>query len=226
MAQFLISHIDAIIVSAIGLFFIVWSIRKREALAASEHPMARQLPKLAPVVLLFGIILFFLPTGEEPEDPQREEEPSTWVEVELGGGLARAEFPEAPVADEVLTPAGDFTVKRQTHVLNLAEGKINLRFSFSEHLPGTEDFTDDQRLADIRGVFLRGGFEIEYDSVDEQGLYIMALVHKQKNARVAMKLAFTPHGTYRVISTSMGGYFRDDRTVRFLDSFVMTEGGK
>lgn len=221
MLQFIVSNIDALITTAGGLYFTVYSHVKKESLAASGNPLSRQLPKLAPVLLLFGIVLFFLPDAtEEVSAPASAEEVSIpWTEILTDDGVAKAEFPGLPKKDLVQTPVGDFTIQRLTHVLDLANGRLNFRLSFSEHVPGTEQMTDQERLVSMKESFTQGGFEIVNESVDPQDIHLIILEHKGKNARVVMRVAFTAKGTYRVISTSLAETHLDERIKRFLESF-------
>jgi len=221
MQQFFVANIDALITTAGGMYFTIYFYVKRESLAVSGNPLSRQLPKLAPVLLLFGLLLFFLPDpADEVSAPASTEEVFIpWTEILTDDGVAKAEFPGLPKKDLVQTPVGDFTIQRLTHVLDLANGQLNFRLSFSEHVPGTEQLTDQERLASMKESFTQGGFEIVNESVDPQGIHLIVLEHKGKNARVVMRVAFTSKGTYRVISASLAESHLDERIERFLESF-------
>ncbi|MCX6905476.1 MAG: hypothetical protein NTW03_18760, partial [Verrucomicrobia bacterium] len=60
MRAFLIQHVDAVITTILGLWITVYSWRQRDRLRVSPKKLARALPVLAPLVVVFGLLRFVL----------------------------------------------------------------------------------------------------------------------------------------------------------------------
>lgn len=211
--QFLVSNIDAVITTVLGAYFTIYALRKRGSLSSSANGLTRLLPVLAPMVLFFGLIQFFLPSSASDTAP-------AWRIVETDDGVARVEFPTTPERAEATDRAGEIEVHRVSHVADLADGKLNLRLSFNEYPPGSENFSDADRIAGIREFFVQEGFEIVENAKLEDGIWTLLVAQPTKKARMSMRLGIMPNGIYRAIATSMAGHHDDARIKRFLNSFA------
>ena len=214
--QFLISNIDAVITTVLGSFFTIYALRKREDLSSSSNGLMRLLPVLAPLVLIFGLIQFFIPTSSS-------DQPAVWRIVKTDDGIAQVEFPTEPTRTEATDRAGEIEVHRISHVADLSDGKLSLRLSFNEHLPGSEGLSDENRIAGMREFFVQGGFEISEDAKLQDGIWSLLVEQSNNNAKMSMRIGIMPNGIYRALATSMPGHHDDARIERFLNSFALNK---
>jgi hypothetical protein len=211
--QFLVSNIDAVITTVFGLFFTIYALRKRESLSTSSNRLTRLLPVLAPLVLAFGLIQFFISGNATEPAP-------AWKIVHTDDGIAQVEFPTMPTRAEATDRAGEMEVHRVSHVADLADGKLNLRLSFNEFPPGSEGLSDADRIAGIREFFVQGGFEIIEDAELRDGVWKLLVAQANNKSRMSMRIAIKSNGIYRALVTSMAGHHDDPRIDRFLNSFA------
>jgi hypothetical protein len=211
--QFLVSNIDAVITTVFGMFFTIYALQKRESLSSSSNGLTRLLPVLAPLVLAFGLIQFFISGNAADPAP-------AWRIVHTDDGIAQVEFPTTPTRTEATDRAGEIEVHRVSHVADLEGGKLNLRLSFNEYPPGSEGLSDADRIAGMREFFIQRGFEIEEDAELKDGIWTLLVAQPNNKARMSMRIGIMPNGIYRALATSMTGHHDDARIDRFLNSFT------
>lgn len=214
--QFLVSNIDAIITSVLGTYFTIYALRRRETLSKSSNGLTRLLPVLAPLLLIFGLVQFFI--HGTPSEP-----PAAWTTIQTDDGIAQASFPESPERTEATDRAGEIEVHRITHAADLSGGKLNLRLSFNEYPPQSKALTDDERVAGMREFFRQGGFSIVEDAELSNHNRKLVVAKDDSKSRVSIHFRMMRNGIYRAIATSLNGSHDDPRIERFLQSFQINE---
>ena len=213
ITQFLVSNIDAIITTTLGLFF---TIVTRLSSSSSPNKISRVLRVLAPLVFAYGLLQFFIPSHSN--DP-----PETWRTVRTDDGIAQVEFPILPTRTEATDRAGEIEVYRVTHSADLANGKLNLRFSFNEYPPTPEEVPYEVRMSGIKEYFVQQGFIIIEDLELPSGIWKLVVAKPDNKARMSFRIGLTTNGIYRALATSMAGQHDDARIDRFLESFTLRQ---
>src|SRR5438874_2391175 len=150
MRAFLIQHVDAVITTALGLWITIYSWRQRERLRASPKKLARALPIMAPLVVVFGMLQFML-----------DSQPAyVWQRAFTSDQRASAEFPCAPTTEAATDSAQGVSVRRLTVSCNVPQRDINLRLSYNEIPAEGAGLTIEQRLDGLRPLFSQQGFTI------------------------------------------------------------------
>ncbi len=212
MRAFLIQHIDALISTACGLGLTLWSWRQRERLRASPKKLARALPILAPLVLVFGLLQFVI--DSQPVD--------AWQRVATSDQRASAEFPCATTTDTAIDSAQGISIRRLTINCNVPHRDINLRLSYNEIPPEGAGLTPEQRLEGVQSFFQQQGFAIVSSVPETQGEIPGCRLVVEKDhgkTRCIMRVAIAPKAIYRAVATSTSGFHNDPVIARFLDSF-------
>lgn len=214
MRAFLIQHVDALISTGIGLWITVYSWRHRDRLRSSPKKLARALPILAPLVLVFGLLRFVL-----------DSQPAyVWQRAVTSDQRASAEFPCATTTDTATDSAQGVSIRRLTVNCNVPQRDINLRLSYNEIPPEGTGLTDEQRLDGLKSFFQQQGFAIISSVPDAHGEipgYRILVEKDQGKTRCLMRVAIAPKAIYRAVATSTIGFHDDPVIARFVDSFNM-----
>lgn len=174
------------------------------------------LPFTAPILLVIGVILFF--------EPKNEPINFSTVKVTLvTEGLAQVDFPKSPETTKGKDLIDGFEVARVTHLLNLAEGKVNLRFTVDEYPKEYPTFTEDLMFEATKNHLIAQGFIIEESLVLPNDTRLIKAVQKDKGARIDMRLYITDREIYRILATSMKGHHEDSRIEKFMGSFKVNK---
>ena len=136
MRTFLIHHIDAVIDTALGLWITIYCWLHRERLRSSPKKLARALPILAPLILLFGVLSFTF----------NFQSADGWQRVSTEDQRASADFPCAATASSANDSVGGVAVKRAIVQCNVPQRDINLRLSYNEIPAEGLSQTTEQRL--------------------------------------------------------------------------------
>jgi hypothetical protein len=214
--QFIISNIDAVITTAFGAFITLSTIRKRKELLNSSNKLARSLPTLAPIVLIFGLIQFFLPHNTPAQA-------TSWRIIHTDDRVAKVEFPTNPERSEATDRAGEIEVHRISHIANLEAGMLNFRLSFNEYPPSSGALSDNERITGIKDYFSDGGFKIIECAQLQDGLWSLIVAQPDNKSRISMRIGFRPNGIYRALATSMNGHHNDPRIEHFLKTFAVSK---
>jgi hypothetical protein len=214
MRAFLIQHVDAIITTTLGLWITVYAWRQRERLRASPKKLARALPILAPLVVVFGLLRFVL-----------ESQPGyAWQRAFTSDQRASAEFPCATTTDSATDSAQGVSIRRLTLNCNVPQRDINLRLSYNEIPPEGAGLTIEQRLDGLRSYFEQQGFTIVSCVPDTHGDvpgYRIVIEKDRGKIRCLTRVAIAPKAIYRAVATSTSGFHEDAVITRFMDSFTL-----
>jgi hypothetical protein len=214
MRSFLILHVDAIITTTLGLWITVYAWRQRERLRASPKKLARALPVLAPLVVVFGLLRFVL--DSQPR--------YLWQRAFTSDQRASAEFPCATTTDSATDSAQGVSVRRLTVNCNVPQRDINLRLSYNEIPPEGAGLTIEQRLDGLRSYFEQQGFTIVSCVPDRHGDvpgYRIVIEKDGGKIRCLTRVAIAPKAIYRAVATSTSGFHEDAVITRFVDSFTL-----
>lgn len=214
MRAFLIQHIDALITTALGLWITVYSWRQRKRLQASPKKLARALPVLAPLVVVFGLLQFAI-----------DSQPTyVWQRSFTSDQRASAEFPCTTTTETATDSAQGVSIKRLTVNCNVPQRDINLRLSYNEIPPEGASLTVEQRLDGLRSYFNKQGFTIIScvpDGHKEIPDYRLVMEGDHGKVRCVTRIAITPKAIYRAVATSTSGFHDDPVIPRFVDSFKL-----
>src|SRR5439155_18801916 len=214
MRTFFIQHIDAVITTALGLWITVYSWRKRERLRASPKKLARALPVLAPLVVVFDLLR-----------SQIDSQPaSVWQRAFTSDQRASAEFPCATTTEAATDSAQGVSIRRLTVNCNVPQRDINLRLSYNEIPREGAGLTIEQRLDGLRAFFSQQGFTITSCVPDGHGDvpgYRIVIEKDHGKTRCLTRVAITPNAIYRAVATSTSGFHDDPVIARFVDSFSL-----
>jgi len=214
MRAFLIQHVDALITTALGLWITVYSWRQRERLRASPKKLARALPVLAPLVVVFGLLRFVL-----------DSQPAyVWHRAFTSDQRASAEFPCATTTETATDVAHGVSIQRLTASCNVPQRDINLRLTYNEIPPEGAGLTVEQRFEGLKSFFQQQGFAIISSVPDAHGAipgYRILVEKDQGKTRTLIRVAIAPKAIYRAVATSTIGFHDNPVIARFVDSFRM-----
>jgi len=216
MQQYLLAHIDAVITTVFGAFFSFISIRNRSELNQSTNKLRRALPILAPLVLIWGLMQFAIPSKRSEPHPT----PKLQV-VTTEDGVSSVAFPISPTKRESTDRAQGIEVHRITYEAETEGGKLNFRLSYSDFPPGSPPLSAKERCDALRDFLAQGGTEILEDSTDQYGIRKLVASQSKDGTRMAMRIGVMPNGVYRAFVTTMDGCHEDSRIAPFLESFTM-----
>jgi hypothetical protein len=214
MRAFLIQHADALITTVLGLWITVYSWRARERLRASPKKLARALPILAPLVVVFGLLQFVLDSQPAYD----------WQRAYTSDQRASAEFPCATTSEAATDSAQGVSVRRLTVNCNVPQRDINLRLSYNEIPPEGAGLTIEQRLDGLRSYFEQQGFTIVSCVSDGHGDipgYRIVIEKDRGKIRCLTRVAIARKAIYRAVATSTSGFHDDAVIARFIDSFTL-----
>ena len=194
-----------------GLYFSLYAYRKRNVIRSSENQLYRQLTWLAPAVLVFGIIRLLMSSEPAPD----------WRVVSTDDGVASAQFPAAPIREEVVDEGEGISVSRVSFVTVLLNDKLNLRLSFSEYPTSSEGVAASEIYEGISASFGEMGFQVARETQVESNVWSVELEQVSGSARIKTKICVMPNGVYRVMATSVDGAHDDERIDPFISSFVI-----
>ena len=190
----------------------VYSWLHRERLRASPKKLARALPILSPLVVVFGLLQFAL-----------DSHPSyAWQRASTNDGRASAEFPCTTTSETATDSAQGVSIKRLTVSCNVPHRDINLRLSYNEIPPEGAGLTVEQRLDGLRSFFQQQGFTIISCVPEPYGDvpgYRIVLEQGQGKVRLLTRIVIAPKAIYRALATSTSGFHADPVISRFIDSF-------
>lgn len=211
MHAFLIQHVDAVVITAIGLGLTLHAWLKRESLLASPNRLVRAQPVLAPLALAFGLLRFAL--DSQPR--------YTWRWATTIDGRASAEFPCETTAESTFDVVPGGRVKRQTVRCGVPGRDIDLRLSVSELPRGAAESSLEQKLAGVRAAFEQQKMRVISTAMEDHGGVggFRVVVESEKDGRMIMRVAVTPNGIYRAAASSTAGFHDDPVIPRFLESF-------
>jgi hypothetical protein len=212
MRAFLVQHVDAITTTTVGLWITVYAWRQRERLRASPKKLARTLPVLAPLVVVFGLLRFAF--DSQPTD--------VWQRAFTTDQRASAEFPYAIATETAIDSAQGVSVRRFTVNCNVPQRDINLRLSYNEIPPEGAGLTIEQRLDGLKSFFEQQGFTIVSCVSDQHGDipgYRIVIERDHGKTRCLTRIAIAPKAIYRAVATSTSGFHEEPVIIRFMNSF-------
>lgn len=212
MRVFFIQHIDAIITTTLGLCATAYAWRQHQRLQTNPNWLVRNLPILAPLIVVFGL-LRFIPVSQ-PE--------IIWQRVFTSDQKASAEFPKSTTTETTTDSGLGFNIERQTINCDIPRRGINLRLSYNEIPQQAAELDNTQFINDICRYFELQGCTIVSNMPNKQmdiPGYRLIMEKDHGKTMCMMQITLTPHALYRAVATSTSGFHGDPIINQFLDSF-------
>jgi hypothetical protein len=218
MKEWLVTHIDAVIPLACGIYVALKLAFKRENSGMDAAQKQRRAAGIGAMVLI-AIGIFRLFTGSLLTTPPS---PAT---VTTDDGMATVVFPDASVRSEAVSEASGTAVPRETRSCSLEGGQINLRLSYSQYPLGGKDLPMDLRLSNMTEELERRGLNLVERSEQPGSIQEFILDSPSEGVRTVMRIWFGPEGVYRAIAATGKGHHDDPRAQAFISSFRRTKTG-
>ena len=202
-----------------GVFFTVYAYSRRKTLREHSSKFFQLLPILAPILLLIGIILFFAPNSQSINFSAVK----VSQVLQATEGLAQVDFPESPEITNGKDIIDGFEVTRVTHSVDLAQGKVSLRFTVNEYPKEYPELIEGQVYEVTRNYLLTQGFDIVESLISVNNTREIIAFQSEKGARIKMCLFITDREIYRIMATSMNGHHNDSRVEKFISSFKINK---
>lgn len=212
MLLFLMQHVDAMITVAGGILGCFYAFAVRPAATPTEQRARKILTVCAPLVVLFGVLRFFMDAPSEP----------SWQRRLTSDGIASAEFPASPQANQQTDTVNGVTAERTSLTYNVPFKDITFILSFSPVPANEPNAADSERFSATKAYFRQQGYSVVYDAPVQLGAapgFTLELQRDGGKVRVWTRVAYVGRTVYRVVVSSTGSH-HDDRIIRhYLESF-------
>ena len=212
MPSFIVQHIDALITTAGGIFACVYGFRPGRTATPTQQRASKILRICGPLVVLFGILCFFL---DQPAAP-------IWKRHLTSDGFASAEFPAIPQATQQTDTINGMSAERTSLTYNVPFKDISLFLSFSPMPPNEPSVPDTERIAAMKAYFTQQGFSVVRDSPVQLGGasgFALDLQSDGGKTRMWTRIAFVAGKVYRIVISSTGSHHDDTIITHCLESF-------
>jgi hypothetical protein len=218
MSSFLVQHIDALITTAGGILACIYGFRSARTATPAQLRATKILRICGPLVVLFGILRFFI---DQPAEP-------TWRRHLTSDGVASAEFPATPQARQETDTINGFSAERTTLNYNVPFKDISLFLSFSPMPPNEPNVPDAERIAAVKAYFTQQGFSVVRESPMQFGAasgFALDLQRDGGKTRMWTRIAYVAGKIYRVVVASTGSHHDDSIITHYLESFRIEHTG-
>ena len=207
MRSFILLHIDSLLSLAAGLLMLFFGYR-----APAQQRRTKLLRACGAILVVCSAVFFCM---ERPPAPD-------WRRYPTSDGVASAEFPAPPEAEQKMDKSDGISVERSSLVCNLPYADVALHLSFSPIPSGMPDLSDDDVLAACRTQFVQQGSAVVREWRAHFGTasgFALDLERDGGKVRVWVRVAYVRGKLYRVVASSAGPHDEDAIINRFLESF-------
>lgn len=219
MPLFIAQHIDALITLAGGIFVCFYGFRSQPVATSKQQSSMKLLRILGPVLVLFGILRFFI---AQPAAP-------VWHRHTTSDGRASLEFPAKPQETEQTDTINGVSARRTSLTHDVPFKNISLFLSFSPFPDSAAaNAPDAERIAATKAYFIQQGCEVVNEAPVQLGAASGFALDLQRDAgkvRMWTRIAYVDGKVYRVVISSAGSHHTDPIITRCLDSFRIEKAG-
>ncbi|MEK7949108.1 hypothetical protein [Luteolibacter soli] len=213
MKEWFVTHIDALIPLAIGLYVALKVAIKRKS-GTVEHATLKRATVGALVLIAIGLFRLFTDLATPLPDP---------VTATTDDGKVSVIFPKEPVRTEAVDEAPGAKAHRVTRACNFPG--IDLRLSFNPYPPGGNDSQGDAILANMKKLLEEKGFSVAGSSELPGQIHELLLEKPAEGIKQTMRVWYGPGGIYRAMATTEAGHHDDSRARNFISSFRVIAAG-